>query len=170
MPHSPAPPATARAITHVALQGDVVVARARHGAGIAALILSLLLRLLARTQAGWDFPPQHHDNPAPAPHALAMPTMGRAPHAAVIEAGLVPDWILPGIRNRGMRPAAPPKRLPRRPPPARAPPIHVPISRRNHPPLRGRRPAPHIVELSQQNHRRPAHSTNAPPFAKTTRS
>jgi hypothetical protein len=50
--------------------------------------------------------------------------MGRAPHAACIEAGLVPDRILPGIRNRGMRPAA--RRRPRAPP-ARAPPGAHPL-------------------------------------------
>jgi hypothetical protein len=129
MPHLPAPHATARAITHLALQGDVVVARARHGAGLAALILTLLLRLFARTDAAWDLPPEHRTDAEYPPHALIMPTMGRAPHAAVIEAGLVPDWILPGIRNRGMRPSARPTRQRRRPRPARAPPHRVSIPR-----------------------------------------
>ncbi len=126
MLHSPAPHATARAIKHLALQGDVV--DARHGAGIAALILTLLLRLLARTDAAWDLPPEHRTDAEYPPHALIMPTMGRAPHAAAFEAGHVPDWIFTS-RNRGMRPAARPTRPRRRTRPARAPPIRIPIPR-----------------------------------------
>jgi hypothetical protein len=131
MPHSPAPPATAfaYAVPRVALRADAAGARARLGAGIAALILTLLLRLLARTEAAWDILPEDTDDLDDAddyeyaPHALRMPTMGSAPHAASIEAGLVPDWVLAGVRNRGMRPARAPARLRRRARPARAPPI-----------------------------------------------
>ena len=48
--------------------------------------------------------------------------IGRAPHAAVIEAGLVPDWILPGVRNRGMRALGAPAQPRPRTPCVRAPP------------------------------------------------
>ena len=131
MPHSPAPQATAfaYAVTRVALRADAAGARARLGTGIAALILTLLLRLLARTEAAWDILPDdtdefnYADEFAYTPHALIMPTMGSAPHAASIEAGLVPDWVLAGVRNRGMRPARAPARLRRRARPARAPPV-----------------------------------------------
>jgi hypothetical protein len=123
MPHSPAPQATAHACLRAALRADA--AGVRLGAGIAALILTLLLRLLARTEAAWDILPEETDDFDYPPHALAMPTMGRAPHAAAFEAGLVPDWIFTS-RNRGMRPATPPMRLPRRPRPARAPPLPIP--------------------------------------------
>ncbi len=130
MPHSPAPQATAfaYAVTRVALRADAAGLRAS-GAGIAALILTLLLRLFARTEAAWDILPEDTDDFDDADdysytaHALIMPTMGRAPHAASIEAGLVPDWVLAGVRNRGMRPAAAPARLRRRARPARAPPL-----------------------------------------------
>ena len=122
MSHSPAPQATAHACLRAALRADAAPARARLGAGLAALILTLLLRLLARTEAAWDISPEYdHDEELP-PHALAMPTMGRAPHAAAFEAGLVPDWIFTS-RNRGMRPSRalpPPTRAPRE---ARAPPV-----------------------------------------------
>jgi hypothetical protein len=125
---SPAPQATAHACLRAALRADAASARARLGAGIAALILTLLLHLLARTEAAWDIIPEYdHDEELP-PHALAMPTMGRAPHAAAFEAGLVPDWIFTS-RNRGMRPAARPLRLHPRARPARAPPVPAPVPR-----------------------------------------
>ena len=120
MSHSPAPQATAHACLRAALRADA--AGARLGAGLAALILTLLLRLLARTEAAWDMIPEETDEYDYPPHALIMPTMGRAPHAAAFEAGLVPDWIFTS-RNRGMRPAATPARLRRRTRPARAPPV-----------------------------------------------
>ena len=131
MSHSPATQATAfaYAVTRVALRADAATARAQLGAGLAALILTLLLRLFARTEAAWDILPEetedfdYADEYAYTPHALRMPTMGSAPHAASIEAGLVPDWVLAGVRNRGMRPAMAPARLRRRARPARAPPI-----------------------------------------------
>jgi len=119
--------ATASACLHVALRADAAAARARLGTGLAALILTLLLRLFARTEAAWDLSPEHHSYDALAPHALLMPAIGRAPHAASIEAGLIPDWILPGVRNRGMAPAAAPTRLRRRARPARAPPNPSPV-------------------------------------------
>ncbi len=123
MSHSSAPQATAVACLIAALRGGVV--ELRPGAGIATLILTLLLRLLARTEAAWDILPTTTNELDYTAHAIATPAIGRAPHAACIEAGLVPDWILPGIRNRGMRPATAPARLRRRTRPARAPPSCV---------------------------------------------
>ena len=120
--------ATAEAHQRTAL---AVAAELRLGAGLTALILALLVRLFGRTDAAWDFRPEYandHANHADAcPYASGMPTIGRAPHAAFIEAGRVPDWILPGIRNRGMRPAARPTRLRPRALPARAPPGAHPL-------------------------------------------
>ncbi len=119
MSHSPHPPATAYAVTRAALRVGVVVARTQFGAGIAALILALLARLLARTEAAWDLPEIHE-----ADDESCVPTwfvMGRAPHAAVVEAGLVPDWIFTS-RNRGMRPNCVPPRPHCAPREARAPP------------------------------------------------
>jgi hypothetical protein len=125
MPH--VTPATAAAL-RTAL-GAVAVARAQFGAGLAALILALLARLLGRADAAWDLSPEHdwdceYDDEAFAysPRAFILPTMGSAPHAASVEAGLIPDWILAGVRNRGMR-AQPTQARPRpRTLPARAPP------------------------------------------------
>jgi hypothetical protein len=104
------------------------VAGARADAGsLLALILALLLRLFARKQVAWSlledeslynhvylYDAREHavtDFDAYAflggdPHALQPRPMGRAPHAACIEAGLVPDWVLPCMPNRGMRPRA----------------------------------------------------------------
>jgi len=142
---SPAPQATAHACLRAALRADA--ADARLGAGIVALILTLLLRLLARTEAAWHILPEGNDDLDATPHDLIMPTMGRAPHAACIEAGLVPDWILPGVRNRGMRPAAAPARLRLRARAARAPPILGSVLRRNHLLARGRRLTPIVIPL-----------------------
>ncbi len=103
------------------------VARANIGAGMAALILALLVRLLGRTEAAWTLFPKATDALEYTPHAIRMSAVGRAPHAACIEAGLVPDWLLPGMRNRGMRPSNAPARLRRRARPARAPPIPYPV-------------------------------------------
>jgi hypothetical protein len=125
---SPAPQATAHACLRAALRADAAPARARPGAGLAALILTLLLRLLARTEAAWDLLPVETDDFDHPAYALAMPTMGRAPHAAAFEAGLVPDWIFTS-RNRGMRPAALPLRPRPRARPARAPPVPFPVLR-----------------------------------------
>ena len=136
MPHAPAPPL---ARTSAAL---AAVADARPGASlvalILALILALLLRLLARIDPAWLSPEddEYEDEYTfdayaicgANPYALHPRPVGRAPHAACFEAGLVPDWILPGIRNRGMRAlprATPPPHhtLPARAPPApRTPP------------------------------------------------
>ncbi len=125
----PMPTATpAAAALHAALSGGVANARPHFGAGLAALILTLLLRLLARTEAAWTLTPAATDTSEFTPHVLVMPTMGRAPYAAVIEAGIVPDWILPGIRNRGMRLARISPRLRRRASPPRAPPLLSPAS------------------------------------------
>jgi hypothetical protein len=119
--------AAAPAVLHAALSGGVAHARPHFGTGLAALILTLLLRLLTRTEAAWTLPPDATDSFEYTPHALVMPAIGRAPHAAVIEAGLVPDWILPGIRNRGMRLARISPRLRRRAISPRAPPVFPPV-------------------------------------------
>jgi hypothetical protein len=109
----------------------VALAARAHGTALAVLILALLVRLFGRTDAAWillppddDYDDEYDEYPActPYPYAILVPPVGRAPHAACIEAGLVPDWILPGIRNRGMRPAAIPTRRRPRARPARAPP------------------------------------------------
>jgi hypothetical protein len=133
MPHGPGPPL---ARTSAAL---AAVANARPGAGLVALILALLLRLLARTEPAWLLPQDEeyedeHGFDAYAacganPYALHPRPVGRAPHAACIEAGLVPDWILPGIRNRGMRPHAMAATRRRHALAARAPPRALPIPR-----------------------------------------
>jgi hypothetical protein len=137
---SSAAPATAVACLLAALRGDVVVARAWFGLG--GLVLAVLVRLFARTEPAWPLSPNDLDGTLPRSRGIVMPAIGRAPHAACIEAGLVPDWILPGIRNRGMRPAAVPLRLRRRVRPARAPPGIPQPPRRNPPPTEGRRLTP----------------------------
>jgi hypothetical protein len=109
-----------------ALRAGVVVARTPFGAGIAALILTLLARLLARTESAWDLPEIHQ-----AEDESCAPTwfvMGRAPHAAAFEAGLVPDWIF-SSRNRGMRPNCAQPRPHGAPREARAPPASCPAPR-----------------------------------------
>jgi hypothetical protein len=109
---------------HSGLRAGLADSRPRFAAGLEALILALLLRLFGRTEVARHVSPhfdRHDDRPYDA-YAIASPPMGRAPHAAVVEAGLVPDWVLSGIRNRGMRPAAVPARPRRRARPARAPP------------------------------------------------
>jgi hypothetical protein len=126
MPNFPSPIATAIACLRASLRADVADARVRLAAGLEALILVLLARLFARTEAAWHESPDDIDDDAPV-YALFIPTMGRAPHAAVVEAGLVPDWILSGIRNRGLRPAAAPARPSRRARPVRAPPAPSPV-------------------------------------------
>ena len=127
-PH-PTPQAAADACLRAALVAGAAQPRAH---GLVALILALILRLFVGTDAAWDLSPEdadeYEDDYAPwryaeGRHALILPPMGRAPHAACIEAGLVPDWILPGIRNRGMRPAATPARPRPRTRPVRAPPV-----------------------------------------------
>jgi len=111
------------------LRADAAAARLRLAAGLEALILVLFARLFARVEAAWHESPDNtgnqHDGCAP-----TTPTMGRAPHAAAVEAGLVPDWVLSGIRNRGLRPGAVPERPRPRARPARAPPAaRVPVRR-----------------------------------------
>ncbi len=130
-PIVPIPPptqATTAACLRAALRADAAAARA-HRTGLAALILAplilaLLLRLFGRTEAAWRLSTAHIDAvaPTPHPHFIIVPAIGRAPHAAAIEAGLAPDWILPGTPNRGMNPAATPARPRRVTQPARAPP------------------------------------------------
>ena len=131
MPHPPAPHL---ARTSAAL---AAVAAARPGPGLLALILALLLRLLARTEPAWFLPQDdeyedEHGFDAYAacganPYALHPRPVGSAPHAIYVEAGLIADWILAGVRNRGMRalPRATP--TPRHTLPARAPPRAHPV-------------------------------------------
>jgi hypothetical protein len=133
MPPAPAP---AFARTSAAL---AAVAAARPGAGLVALILALLLRILERTEAAWYLPEDNDDEYEEEyeldayaicgayPYALHPRAVGSAPHAIWVEAGLVADWILAGIRNRGMRalPRATPP--PRHTLPARWPPRAHPV-------------------------------------------
>lgn len=120
----PTPQATAIACLRASLRADAADMRVRLAAGLETLILLLLARLFARTEAAWRDSPEDIDDDTA--YALATPTMGRAPHAAVVEAGLVPDWVLSGMRNRGLRPAAAPARPRRRARSARAPPLPSP--------------------------------------------
>ena len=141
MPPAPAP--------HLARTSAAfsAVAGARPGAGLVAMILALLLRLLARTEAAWRFPEDDaHDDEyeqeygfdayalcGANPYALYPRPVGSAPHAIYVEAGLVADWILAGVRNRGMRPRAIEAPQPRRTRPARAPPRPPPRAPSGHP-------------------------------------
>ena len=96
---------------------------------LTALILALLVRLLGRRAPAWTTLPAFtfDHKPSPCPHPMALPPQGRAPHAACVESGRLQDWILPGIRNRGMHPAARPARLRPRAVLARAPPGAPPL-------------------------------------------
>jgi hypothetical protein len=131
MPHAPALPL---ARTSAAISA---VAAARPGASLVAMILALLLRILARADAAWFLPEDEYDEYeeyedeygfdayafcGADPYALHPRPVGSAPHAIYVEAGLIADWILAGVRNRGMRalPRAAPS--PHRTQPARAPP------------------------------------------------
>ena len=134
MPHAPAPHL---ARTSAALSA---VVNARPGTGLVALILALLLRILARTEAAWFLPEEDEEYDeyedeygfdayaycGANPYALHPRPVGSAPHAIYVEAGLIADWILAGIRNRGMR--ALPRSLPapRHTLPVRAPPRATP--------------------------------------------
>jgi len=126
MPRFPVPPPIAS--LRASLRADVADARLRFAAGLETLILLLLARLFARAEAAWHDSPDDIDDEAPI-YALVTPTVGRAPHAAVVEAGLVPDWVLSGMRNRGLRPAPAAPRPRRRARPARAPPAASPEQR-----------------------------------------
>ena len=113
--------AAAVACLRIALMG---AAPSRAWRGLGGLVLVVLVRLLGRTEAAWSV--SLDDVDVARPRGIVVPAVGRAPHAACIEAGLVPDWILPGVRNRGMRPAAAPLRLRPRVRTARAPPRAIP--------------------------------------------
>jgi hypothetical protein len=118
------------------------VASARPGASLVALILALLLRILARTEAAWFLPEddeyEYEDEYeedcgfdayaflGANPYALHPRPVGSAPHAIWVEAGLVADWILAGVRNRGMRALAMAHPQPRHTLPVRAPPRATP--------------------------------------------
>lgn len=133
MPSFPNP--TAPAGLRAGLRADAAAARPGHAGGLGlaaaleALILVLLARLFARTAPAWHHAPDDVDEDERAAFFIIRPTMGRAPHAAVVEAGLVPDWVLSGMRNRGLRPAAAAPRPRRRSRPARAPPAASPVQR-----------------------------------------
>ncbi len=133
MPSFPNP--TAPAGLRAGLRADAAAARPGHAGGLGlaaaleALILVLLARLFARAAPAWHHAPDDFDEDERAAFFIIRPTMGRAPHAAVVEAGLVPDWVLSGMRNRGLRPAARPVRPRRRSRPARAPPAASPVQR-----------------------------------------
>jgi len=107
----------AHAWLQVALRGDPAASRACFG--LRGLILALFVVLFGGAAA-----PSHHlsaDSPS-RPRGIVVPACGRAPHAACVEAGLIPDWILPGTRNRGMWPAGAPLLRRRSTCPVRAPP------------------------------------------------
>jgi hypothetical protein len=111
----------------------VASARVPLGTGLAALILALLAHLLDRTDAAWDLSAwddvdDEEYEYTPYPSLIRQPPIGRAPHAACIEAGLFPDWILPGVRNRGMRPLDAPTPPNPQSRPARAPPSRRPFT------------------------------------------
>ncbi len=134
------PLAAPRDVSYIPLMSSAAPLLATHIAGIAAgicataeprgeplpawrvLILALLMRLFPRLRpaapilAAFDLPtPENRPT-------YCYDVHGRAPHAAVVALGLVPDWILVGAPGRGMRPTRHP-RLPHRPTqPARAPP------------------------------------------------
>jgi hypothetical protein len=160
MPKPPAPPL---ARTSAAFSA---VAVARPGASLVALILALLLRILARTEAAWFLPEEDEEYDeyedeygfdayafcGVSPYALHPRPVGSAPHAIWVEAGLVADWILAGVRNRGMR------ALPSPPPPARhTPPVRAP-PRAPAPPCAppGRRAS--VVLKSPSRSRAPTHA------------
>jgi hypothetical protein len=110
------------------------------GGSLVAMILVLLLRILARAEAAWFLPEEddqydeyEEDSAFDAyavcganPYALYPRPVGSAPHAIYVEAGLIADWILAGVRNRGMR-ALPMRTLhARHTLPVRAPPSPTP--------------------------------------------
>lgn len=108
------------------------------------LVLSLLARLFGRPQAVRLLPPAL---PGVAPAGIVMPPCGRAPHAAAIERGLVPDWLLRFFPGLGLRPAAAPCVCRLRTCAVRAPPaIAGPIGAKP-PPAGGRRSTPSIVTI-----------------------
>jgi len=130
MPHASASPL---ARTSAAVSA---VANARPGAGLVALILALLLRLLARTEAAWFLPEDDEEYGeyedeygfdayaycGANRYALYPRPVGSAPYAIFVEAGLIADWILAGVRNRGMRMLPVPTPPSRHTLPVRAPP------------------------------------------------
>jgi hypothetical protein len=130
MPHAPAP--------HLARTSAAfsAVAELRPGASLVAMLLALLLRLLARADAAWFLPEEDEDYDeyedeygfdayafcGASRYALHPRPVGSAPHAIYVEAGLIGDWILAGVRNRGMRALSRATPAPRLTRPARAPP------------------------------------------------
>ena len=150
----------AAACLRAALRAGAENPRAGLGTGIAALILALLVRLFGRTEAAWFLSPNTPNDHAP--HTITMPVYGRAPHAEFIETGRFPDWILPGIRNRGMRPSPRPVQPRRKARPARAPPPRLPRPVLKSPPNRGAQthaPIHSVIKTTS----RPAHPKTAHP-------
>jgi hypothetical protein len=104
------------------------------------MILALLLRLLARADAAWFLPEDDEEYDeyedeygfdayafcGADPYALHPRPVGSAPHAIYVEAGLIADWILAGMRNRGMRALPIPAPSARYTRPVRAPPRATP--------------------------------------------
>ncbi len=121
MPHS----STATAAALRTALGAVANARPQFGAGLAALILALLARLLGRAEAAWDLS-THLTDEDEAEHdpdfVYVIPFVGRALHAICVEAGLVPGWIFAGRPCRGMRALPAPRPARPRALSARAPP------------------------------------------------
>ena len=130
MTQHPASPADA--CLHAALRA-VAAARTALGDGVAALLVALLTRLFAE-HAAWvasqdddEYDDCGFDRVAfrdPSLHAkpIWQPQIGRAPHDIFVECGLVPGYVMAGVRNRGMRalPAPHPRALTAA---ARAPPV-----------------------------------------------
>jgi hypothetical protein len=127
MPHS----STATAAASRTALGAVADARAQFGAGLAALILALLARLLGRAAAAWDLSPhiyeEYEDEHGP-DFVYVVPFVGRALHAICVEAGLVPGWVFAGRPRSGMRSTPNQAHTRTRPLTARAPPSS-PVSR-----------------------------------------
>jgi hypothetical protein len=89
---------------------DAIGARIAH-AWLFALLAVLMLAFRHRLPAGYRRLLARGD--ALPPSFLAAFAPDAPGHAACIALGQVPDWILPGIRNRGMRPIPAPRPRPR---------------------------------------------------------
>ena len=120
--------------THTGADISAAVADPRPGASQVAQILALLQRILARMDAAGFLPQDDEDEYEEEyefdayaicganPYALYPRPVGSAPHAIYVEADLIADWILAGVRNRGMRALPRANPMPRHTLPVRAPP------------------------------------------------